>query len=383
MYTRLRLDGEPSPLALVAEKLATERLVEFDALPDPDHAELESGRKLLREGGFHGTRIPQEFGGKGADVTAYLQVLAELYRMHHLLLPELITANGIGSLPVVLSGTEQQKADLLPGIAAGTTIASFALTEPQAGSDIGALACTAVRDGDHYLLNGEKHLIGNGSRADVLIVIARVESSDGGPSGVTAFLVDSTAPGFRAVGDQPNMGGFEISHLRFEDCRVPASAVLGKVGDGLATAMATLDEGRLHVAAMCIGIADRAIELAAKYTQERVQFGKPIARFDPVRFMIAESYADLSVVVAHARQTALGLAAGEPSRLPAAVAKYMAGEMVVRVVDRCLQAMGAAGYLKEHPMERLYRAARVQKIYDGTSEIMRLIIEKEARRSWA
>jgi acyl-CoA dehydrogenase len=279
-----------------------------------------------------------------------------------------------------MDGTDAQKRHYLPKMASGEIIGSFCLTEPDAGSDAASLRTRAVRDGDHYVLNGTKRYITNAPEAGVFTVMARTDPDAPGARGITAFLVDADTPGIHLGALDKKMGqrGAHTCDVTFDDCRIPADAVLGgEEGKGFKTAMKVLDRGRLHIAAVCCGVAERLIRDSLDYALERKQFGSRIADFQLIQAMLAdcrtESYAGWSMVIEGARMKE----AGHRITTHAACCKYYCAEMVGRVADRAVQIHGGAGYLADYGVERFYRDVRLFRLYEGTSQIQQLVIARE------
>jgi acyl-CoA dehydrogenase len=292
---------------------------------------------------------------------------------------------GIGSQGLVIDGTEEQKERYLPGIASGEIITSFALTEPDAGSDAGALKTTAVRDGDEYVLNGTKRFITNAPEAKLFTVFARTDPKAPGPKGVSAFLIEADTPGIALGKHDKKMGqqGAHCCDVVFEDCRVPVDALLGgprMENQGFKTAMKTMDRGRLNISAVCVGVAERLIRDSVAYATERRQFGQAIAQFEMIQDMLAccktEAYAARCMV----EETARRRDAGENVTTEASCCKLFATEMVGRVADRAVQIYGGAGYITEYRIERFYRDVRLFRLYEGTSEIQKLVIARNMTR---
>jgi len=283
----------------------------------------------------------------------------------------------------VMFGAEAQKARYLPGIASGEIIISFALTEPGAGSDSGAVQTRAVRDGDHYVLNGSKRYITNANRAGLFTVMARTDPDKKGGSGVSAFLVDRNLPGLSVGKPEKKMGqqGTHICDVNFDNVRVAVEDRLGDEGQGFKVAMQVLDRGRLHIAALSIGIAERLIADSVAYASERRQFGQPIANFQLVQAMIADSKTEAMAARALMMEGARKRDTGQPVTLEAACAKYFATEMVGRVADRAVQIFGGAGYVADYGIERFYRDVRIFRIYEGTSQIQQVIIARETMKA--
>lgn len=340
----------------------------------------------LQELGLFGLSIPEEYGGMGLTMEEEVLVAMELAKASPCYRSLIGTNNGIGSQGLILDGTEDQKRIYLPRLATGELIASFALTEPNAGSDAASLQTTAVKDGDDYILNGTKRYITNAPRAGMFTVMARTDAANKGAGGISAFIVEKGTPGLSLGKKDKKMGqrGAHTCDVIFEDCRVPASNIIGhKEGAGFKTAMKTLDKGRLHIAAICIGAAERMLEDALRYAMDRKQFGKPIAEFQLVQAMLADSrteiYAARSMVLDAARKRD----DGKDVSTEASCCKLFASEMCGRVADRAVQIHGGAGYISEYAVERFYRDVRLFRLYEGTSQIQQLIIARNMIREAA
>ena len=333
----------------------------------------------MRALGLFGLSIPPEYGGLGLAMSEEIQVAFELGRTSPAFRSVFGTNIGIGSQGIVIDGTEAQKKRWLPKLASGEIIASFALTEPDSGSDAGSLRTSARRDGDHYVLNGTKRYITNAPHAGLFTVMARTNPNEKGARGVSAFLIEAGTPGLSIGKPDKKMGqqGAHTADVVFQDCRVPAEALIGgQEGIGFKTAMKVLDRGRLHIAAVCVGTAERLIEESVRYARERKQFGKTIGEFQLIQAMLADSrteaYAARCMVV-----DAVGRRdAGQNVSEEAACCKLFASEMVGRVADRAVQIFGGAGYMAEYPIERFYRDVRLFRIYEGTSQIQQLVIAR-------
>lgn len=340
----------------------------------------------LQELGLFGLSIPEEYGGMGLTMEEEVLVAMELAKASPCYRSLIGTNNGIGSQGLILDGTEDQKRIYLPRLATGELIASFALTEPNAGSDAASLQTTAVKDGDDYILNGTKRYITNAPRAGMFTVMARTDAANKGAGGISAFIIEKGTPGLSLGKKDKKMGqrGAHTCDVIFEDCRVPASNIIGhKEGAGFKTAMKTLDKGRLHIAAICIGAAERMLEDALRYAMDRKQFGKPIAEFQLVQAMLADSrteiYAARSMVLDAARRRD----DGKDVSTEASCCKLFASEMCGRVADRAVQIHGGAGYISEYAIERFYRDVRLFRLYEGTSQIQQLIIARNMIREAA
>jgi acyl-CoA dehydrogenase len=290
---------------------------------------------------------------------------------------------GIGSQGLVMFGTDAQKQKYLPGIASGEIITSFALTEPEAGSDSANVQTRAILDGDAYVLNGTKRFITNANKADLFTVMARSDPAKAGAGGVSAFLVERNLPGLSIGKPEKKMGqqGAHVCDVHFDAVPVPAANRLGAEGEGFKIAMRVLDRGRLHIAAVCVGICERLIADAVGYAVERKQFGKPLAEFQLIQAMIADSKTEAMAARALVFEAALLKDEGKPITLEAAAAKYFASEAVGRVADRAVQIFGGAGYIADYGIERLYRDVRLFRIYEGTSQIQQLVIARETIRN--
>ena len=362
----------------VREKLvpAEARIADEDRIPD----EIRQG---MRELGLFGLTVPPEFGGVGLTMTEEVQLFFVLGQTSPAIRSIMGTNNGIGSQGIVLDGTEEQKKKYLPRLASGEMIGSFALTEPEAGSDAASLKTSARRDGNGYILNGTKRFITNAPHAGVFTVMARTDPSKPGADGISAFLVDAGTKGLTIGKIDKKMGqkGAHTADVIFEDCRVPGDALLGgKEGMGFKTAMKVLDRGRLSIAAVCVGVAERLIRDSVNYAMERQQFGKAIAEFQLIQAMLADSrtecYAARSMVV----DAATKRDAGQSISMEAACCKYYASEMVGRVADRAVQIYGGAGYIADYGVERFYRDVRLFRLYEGTSQIQQLVIARQMLR---
>ena len=359
----------------VAERLVPREaeVAEADRIPDDL---LDEMRAL----GLFGLSIPQDYGGIGLDVEEEVRVAFELGRTSPAFRSAFGTNNGIGSQGIVIDGTEDQKRRYLPKLASGATIGSFALTEPDYGSDAASIQTSARRDGNLYVLNGTKRFITNAPSADLFTVMARTGAKDSGAGGITAFLVEADTPGLSLGKPDAKMGqqGAHISDVIFEDCRVPEDAIIGGVeGQGFKTAMKVLDRGRLTISGTCIGVAERLIRDSLRYASERKQFGKPIGSFQLIQAMLADCETECAAAKALVLDAARRKDAGEPITKLGAMCKYYASEMVGRVADRAVQIHGGAGYLTAFGIERFYRDVRLFRIYEGTSQIQQLIIARE------
>jgi len=373
-------------LTLLLETIARfvrERLVpneqwveDNDRIPD----ELVREMKVL---GLFGLSIPEEYGGLGLTMEEEVLVAFKLGRTSPAFRSLFGTNNGIGAQGIVLDGTEKQKRHFLPKLASGEIIASFALTEPDSGSDAASVRTSAARDGQHYVHNGTKWFVTNAPEAGIFTVMARTDHSVKGAAGISAFIVEARTPGLTIGATDKKMGqkGAHTADVVFADCRVPAENLIGgKEGVGFYTAMKVLDKGRLHIAAVCVGVAERMLDDALRYALGRYQFGKPIADFQLIQAMLAdsraESYAARCMVLDAARRRD----DGADITTEAACAKLFSSEMCGRVADRALQIHGGAGYMSDYSIERFYRDVRLFRIYEGTTQIQQLVIARNMIR---
>ncbi|UCF85417.1 MAG: acyl-CoA dehydrogenase family protein [Desulfobacteraceae bacterium] len=348
---------------------------------DDDEIPEEIVQKM-RELGLFGLSIPEEYGGLGLGTLGECLVYEELTKTNACFRSRIGTSNGIGSMGILFDGTDEQKQKYLPRIASGEWTACFALSEPEAGSDAGNIQTTASQDGDCFVINGLKHFITNGDVADLATVLTLTDKQKRTRGGITAFVVEKDTPGFYVGTVERKMGlhGSHTCELIFDNCRVPVENVIGgepMIGQGFKTAMRVLDKGRLTMGACALGSAQRLLELCVAYSKERVQFGKPIASFQSVGNMLA----DMATEIYAARQMLYHASwlrdQGKQVIKEASMAKLFCTEMACRVADRAVQIFGGMGYMKDFPVERFYRDLRLYRIYEGTSEIQRLVIARE------
>ncbi|WP_298814982.1 acyl-CoA dehydrogenase family protein [uncultured Sphingomonas sp.] len=345
-----------------------------DAIPDAVVQEM-------REMGLFGLSIAEEYGGLGLNMLEEAKVAIEMGRTTPAFRSTFGTNVGIGSQGLVMAGTPEQKREWLPRIASGEVVTSFALTEPDVGSDSGAVKTRAVRDGDVYRLSGTKRYITNADKADLFTVMART-GDEPGARGVSAFLVPKALAGVTIGEPEKKMGqkGAKVADVNFDDVAVPVANRLGAEGEGFKIAMRVLDRGRLHISAVCVGVAERLIADCVAYAAERKQFGKPLADHQLIQAMIADSKTEALAARALVLQTAAQKDAGTDVVMESAAAKYFASEMVGRVADRAVQIYGGAGYIADYGIERLYRDVRLFRIYEGTSQIQQIIIARETMK---
>ena len=361
----------------MARSFAAERLAPFAAEWDRTAQFPVDAVRAMGEVGLLGMLVPEEWGGAGVDYLSYALAVEEIAAADGSCSTIMSVHNSVGCLPVVKFGNENQKRVYLRKLASGEILACFCLTEPGAGSDAAGIRTRARRDGDFYLLDGSKQFVSNGSQAGLAIVFA-VTDPDSGKHGVSAFLVPTSTEGFKVARLEKKLGlhASDTAHIVLENCRIPMTARLGDEGDGLRIALANLEGGRIGIAAQAIGLARAGYEAALAYARQRVTFGKPIIKHQAIAFRLADMATKIeagrALVHAAARQRDLG----KPSLKLAAMAKLYASEMAEEVVSDALQIHGGYGYLADYPVERIYRDVRVCKIYEGTSDIQRLIIAR-------
>lgn len=371
-------------LRSTVRRYVDERLIPAENTVETDNAVPDVIVQEMREMGLFGLSIPQEYDGLGLTMTEEAAIVRELTRASVVFRSVIGTTVGIGSQGIVMDGTEEQKRTWLPKLATGEAISSFALTEPEAGSDAASLRTVAVKDGDTYRISGTKRFITNAARASVFTVLARSAPDVKGSKGISAFIVPADTPGISLGVPDVKMGqkGALTCDVIFDDCVVPASAIIGgKPGVGFRTAMKVLDRGRIHLSAVALGMCDRLIELSVQYALERKQFGQPISGFQLVQALLADSKTDALAAEALLAMVAGKFDAGESVTLEASSLKYFASEAVGRVADRAVQIHGGAGYMAEYKVERFYRDVRLLRIYEGTSQIQQIIIAREMLRA--
>jgi acyl-CoA dehydrogenase len=339
----------------------------------------ESIVQKMRDLGLFGLAIPEEYGGMGLGTLGESVLNEELGRVNTCFRSRFGTNNGIGSQGILIDGTPEQKEKYLPRMASGEWTSAFALTEPNAGSDAASIQTKAAKKGDVYLLNGLKHFITNGDIADVVTVMA-VTDKEKGPRGVTAFIVEKTFPGYSVGKVDRKMGlhGNNTAEIIFEDCQVPAANIIGGLeNQGFRTAMKVLEKGRITTAAVCVGTAQFVLDLSIAHSKQRVQFGKPISANQAIQWMLA----DMAISIYAGRQMVYHTSwcRDQKQRVTqqAAMVKVYCTEMVNRAADSALQIHGGMGYMKESPIERVYRDMRLFRIFEGTSEVQRMIIARE------
>ncbi|MHA3905035.1 acyl-CoA dehydrogenase family protein [Castellaniella sp. WN] len=333
--------------------------------------------------GLFGLTVPEEYGGLQLTMEEEVLVMLELGQTSPAFRSVVGTTVGIGSQGIVFDGTDEQKQKYLPRMATGELIASFALTEPGSGSDAASLKTTARREGDHYVVNGTKRFITNAPQAGLFTLMARTNPDDRSARGISAFIVEADSPGITLGKRDRKMGqkGAHTCDVIFEDCKVPAANLIGGVeGRGFKTAMKVLDKGRIHIAAICVGVAERMLAEALQYAAQRHQFGKAIGEFQLVQAMLADSKAEIYAARCMVLDAARRRDDGLPVSTEASCAKMFASEMCGRVADRAVQIFGGAGYMSEYGIERFYRDVRLFRIYEGTTQIQQLVIARNLLR---
>ena len=360
--------------AMVKEFVASD-VAPIAAEIDREHRFPEELLPMMGKLGLMGVPFAEECGGAGADYLSYTIVLEELARACASTSVIVSAHTSLGTWPIFQFGTAEQKEKYLYGLTSGEKLAAFALTEPGAGTDAAAGQTTAVLDGDEYVLNGSKIFITNGGYADVYIVTAMTDPA-AGTRGISAFIVEKDAPGF-SVGEKEHKLGIKASSttpLYFSDCRIPKDALLGQEGKGFKIAMQTLDGGRIGVAAQALGIAQGALDASVAYAKERVQFGKPIATLQAIQWMIADMATEIDAARLLVYRAAWNKDNGLPYGKEAAMAKLFAAETATRVAGKAIQIHGGYGFTESYPVERAYRDAKITEIYEGTSEVQRMVI---------
>ncbi len=360
----------------MARDFANSKIAPIAAEIDHSATFPEATVKEMGTLGFLGLTTPEQYGGVGADITSYALVVEEVSRVcgsHGL---TLAAHNSLGCWPIAAIGTDEQKQKFLPPAAAGESLLSFGLTEAGAGSDAGGTRTTAVLDGDQWVLNGNKMWITNSHYAGALIITAKTDMEATGSRGISAFIVPTDTPGFTVEKKENKLGmrASDTAPLTLEDVRIPKDYLLGKENDGFKYFMQTLDGGRISIAAVALGIAVGAYEVARDYSKDRFQFGKSISQFQAIKFMIA----DMATQIEASRQLTYEACrlkdAGEPYGQMAAMAKLHASETAMFVTDKAIQVLGGYGFTREYPVERMYRDAKLCTIGEGTSEIQRMVI---------
>ncbi len=373
----------PEELQLLAQtvrQFVEERLQPIEKQVEDSDEIPDAVLKEMASLGFFGLPFPEEYGGAGAGDLGYCVALEQFGRASAAFSNLIGAHTSIGSMSIFLGGTEEQKRRYLPDLTAGRKIAAFSLTEPSSGSDAASIQTTATLRDDRWYLNGTKIWVTNGPIADVVVVYAANDRAKGARGGITGFIVEKGFKGFRVGKVDAKMGlrGSSTGELVFDDCAVPPENVLGgQVGAGFRTALGALDIGRISLAAGAVGSSQHLLEIAVAHSQRRQQFGKPIAANQAIQWMLADSAVEIHAARLMVYDAAWKLDQGKRASTEAAMVKVFASEMANRVADRVLQIHGGMGYMKESPVERAYRDARILRIYEGTSEVQRMIIAEE------
>jgi butyryl-CoA dehydrogenase len=378
----MAMDFEPTEEHRMIRRMVRE-FAEREIAPraeEIDETDQFPGDLLRRMGelGIIGLPFPEKYGGSGGNYASLVIALEEIARVSGAMAITLDAQTSLYCEPVYLFGSEEQRQKYLVPAARGEKIGAFGLTEPQAGSDAGATRTRAVRDGDEWVINGQKIFITNGSVADFLVITAKTDPAKG-TRGISSFIVERGTPGFEPGRDENKMGlrGSVTSELFFEDCRVPAENMLGKENEGFKQALTTLDAGRVAIAAMAVGLAQGAFDKAVAYAQERKQFDQPIAKFQAIRWMIAEMATEIEAARLLVNRAAWLREKGDRFTREAAMAKLFATDMSERVCYQAIQIHGGYGYTREYEVERMYRDQRLCSIGEGTNQIQRLVIARQ------
>ena len=368
---------EQQQIADAVRAFAQERLKPFAEQWDKEHRFPKEAIEEMAGLGLFGMLVPEQWGGSDTGYVAYAMALEEIAAGDGACSTIMSVHNSVGCVPILRFGSEQQKAQFLTPLATGAMLGAFALTEPQAGSDASSLKARARLDGDHYVLNGSKQFITSGQNAGVVIVFA-VTDPEAGKRGITAFIVPTDTPGYQVARVEDKLGqhASDTCQIVFDNVRVPVANRLGAEGEGYKIALANLEGGRIGIASQAVGMARAAFEVARDYANERQSFGKALIEHQAVAFRLA----DMATKIAVARQMVLHAAAlrdaGRPALVEASMAKLFASEMAERVCSDALQTLGGYGYLSDFPLERIYRDVRVCQIYEGTSDIQRMVIAR-------
>jgi acyl-CoA dehydrogenase len=352
-----------------------DRLLPIAAQIEHDDAVPDGVLQEMKDLGLFGVPFPEEYGGGGFGELGYCIMLEELGRANAAISNIIGGHCSLSGMAIVHGGSPELKERYLPAMAVGATLGAFALTEPNAGSDAAHIETTAVRDGDTFVLNGSKLWVSNGPMADLYTVFA-VTDRAAGTRGISAFVVDRQTPGviIGKVDEKMGLRGSKTSEVFFQDVRVPATNLLGEEGRGFRVALQTLDGGRIALGASCVGQAQAALDLAVEYSRQRRQFGRPIGSNQAIQWMLADSDVEIHAARLMVYHAAWKVDSGRRASHEAAIVKVYCTEMANRVIDRALQVHGGMGYMKEFPIERMYRDARILRIYEGTSEVQRMII---------
>lgn len=373
----MQLTAEQKLIQDMAKSFAQEQIKPYAS--EWDQKELFPVEALAQMGqlGFMGMLIPEEWGGSGTGTLAYVLALEEVAAADGATSTIMSVHNSVGCVPILKFGTQEQKQQFLLPLAQGEMIGAFALTEPHTGSDAAAIKTRAVKDGDDYIINGSKQFITSGHNAGMIIVFAVTDPS-AGKKGISAFLVPRDTQGYEVIRIEEKLGlhASDTCQIALTDVRIHQSLRLGAEGDGLKIALSNLEGGRIGIAAQAVGFARAALEEATRYAHERIAFGKPIFEQQAISFRLASMATEIEAARQLVHYAARKKEAGEPCLTEASMAKLFSSEMAERVCSKALQVFGGYGYLKDFPIERIYRDARICQIYEGTSDIQRLVIAR-------
>ena len=378
----LEISPELAELRSALRRFTSERLEPLAERIDRDGEVPDEALRLLREHGYLGMRLPAEFGGGGFDLATYCLAMEEFARSHRVFTLLLDGTSGLTPIAIARFGSAAQKHKYVAGLATGTISASFALTEPHAGSDAAAIRTRATRTADGWTLSGRKHYISGAHRADLILVVALTDPLKRARGGISAFLVDRGTAGLEVTRIDSTIGSeaIKLAELTFENCFVPDSCLLGEIGDGFKVAMSSLASGRLSVACSCLGTADRLLEMSVGYAKSRETFGRPLAERQAIQWMLADSAAELASARALVYEVLRRANAGIATDTDAGRAKLVASERVGRVADRAVQIHGGMGLVRGYPVERFYRDVRHYRVGEGASEIQRMLIARDLLR---
>jgi alkylation response protein AidB-like acyl-CoA dehydrogenase len=367
-----------------ARDFALEKLAPGAAERDREALFPEAQLRELAELGFCGIFLPEEYGGAGLDTISYCIAVEELSRVDASIGVIISVTNSLIGYPILRFGTDAQKKKYLPSLATGGILGAFCLTEPEAGSDAGAQITTAVKDGDYYVVNGAKHFVTSAQHAALLIVTVVTDRTKGS-KGTSSLIIEKGSPGIKVQPPEHKLGirGSETHAIVFEDCRVPVANLLGLEGDGLKIALTALDTGRLGIAAQALGIAQASLDLALQYSHERRQFGKALKDFQATQFKLADMETRIQAGRLLLLQAAWKKDQGERFTKEAAMAKLFCSETAMWAANHCVQILGGYGFTVEYPAERYFRDAKITEIYEGTSEIQRIVIAAQLLSEWA
>lgn len=348
-----------------------------EEIDEEERFPMETVKKMAKLG-MMGIYFPKEYEGAGGDVLSYSMCVEELAKVCGTTAVIVSAHTSLCCAPIFENGTEAQKKKYLPDLCSGRKIGAFGLTEPNAGTDAGGTQTTAVLEGDHYVLNGSKCFITNGNVADTFVVTAVTDPEAKGVKGISAFIVERSFPGFSDGKHEKKMGirGSSTCDIIFEDCIVPKENLLGKEGEGFKVAMKTLDGGRIGIASQALGLGEGAVEETIKYTKERIQFSKRLSQFQNTQFQLAEMHTRMQAAQYLVYAAAVKKQNHEPYGMDASMAKLFAAEAASDVTRRAVQLFGGYGYMRDYPVERMMRDAKITEIYEGTSEVQRMVIAK-------